>query len=263
MLDSLYQVPVYGLALFMLVAMLAAIGLGFVVGELRLHKYEGENNGNESLVAALLGLMALVLGFTFSYNLARQDNRKAAIIEEANAGGTAFLRADLLPADARLQMQQAVLAYMQTRTLEGVDVGNPQELRAAIDLSLEKQAALWPLAVSLSDGTVAGAERSLLLSAMNDLIDMHTVRLAAAADRMPNAVFVFAVTIAVMAMFVAAQNASMAGDRPILRMSVYSAVITIVTALILDFDQTSRGLVQLNYDAIVVAVADMEKALGQ
>jgi hypothetical protein len=54
-----------------------------------------------TIAASLLGILALLLGFTFSLSLQPFDSRSAAVVDEANAIGTAYLRAQLLPASVR------------------------------------------------------------------------------------------------------------------------------------------------------------------
>ena len=49
---------------------------------------------------AMLGLLALILGFIFSLARQRYDRRGAAVLQETNATGTAWLRVDLLPPGA-------------------------------------------------------------------------------------------------------------------------------------------------------------------
>ena len=56
-------------------------------------------------VGALLALMGLVLAFTYLFSLSRIDMRKQALVQEANAIGTAFLRADLLPEPGRTELR--------------------------------------------------------------------------------------------------------------------------------------------------------------
>ena len=77
---------------------LAAI---FAVSELGWHlgmRNEGRGGSNIStLESAMLGLLALIIGFTFAMALSRFEARREAVLNEANAIGTTALRARLLP----------------------------------------------------------------------------------------------------------------------------------------------------------------------
>jgi len=92
---------------------LSAIEIGFRLGR------RGKAKGNEPtrsqvnvLQAASLGLLALLLGFTFSMALTRFDTRKQLVLDEANAIGTTFLRAQLLPDPARKEVSDLLRRYV-------------------------------------------------------------------------------------------------------------------------------------------------------
>ncbi|MGB7912672.1 MAG: hypothetical protein WCF59_10655, partial [Desulfobaccales bacterium] len=75
---------------------LLATEAGFLLG-----RRSQETIGDHSLAqiytiqGATLGLLALLLGFTFSMAVSRYDARKQVVLEESNAIGTTFLRAQL------------------------------------------------------------------------------------------------------------------------------------------------------------------------
>jgi hypothetical protein len=49
------------------------------------------------MVGATLGLLAFILAFTFAFASSRFDNRRQLLLDEANALGTTYLRAGMLP----------------------------------------------------------------------------------------------------------------------------------------------------------------------
>ena len=80
-------------------------------------KDEGEKTQTNAIQAAMLGLLALLLGFTFTMALQRFDSRSQAVIDEANAIGTAYLRIDLLPD----QPQRAARGYSASMSNSGFE----------------------------------------------------------------------------------------------------------------------------------------------
>ena len=66
---------------------------------------------------ATLTLLALIIGFTFSMALNRYDQRKIYEEEEANAIGTEYLRAELLPAADAAKVRTLLLNYLDQRVL--------------------------------------------------------------------------------------------------------------------------------------------------
>src|ERR1051325_11341719 len=68
-----------------------------------------------SLETAVFALLGLMIAFTFSGALSRFDPRRAQIVDEANAMGTAYLRIDLVPASAQPKLRETFRAYVDSR----------------------------------------------------------------------------------------------------------------------------------------------------
>src|SRR4051812_17544276 len=101
---------------FLLVGMLILIDLGYRLGRRRrsLHSDSASEPGGAA-DAAVFGLLGLTLAFTFSGASDRLTVRRAQIVQEANAIGTAYLRIDLLPAGAQPPIRALFRQYLETR----------------------------------------------------------------------------------------------------------------------------------------------------
>jgi hypothetical protein len=96
----------YGLLTIFAVALIAIFGAG-EIGRLLGARAVGRGGGDVStLEGATLGLLALMIGFTFAMALSRFEARRDAVVSEANAIGTTALRARLLPASNRIGSAQ-------------------------------------------------------------------------------------------------------------------------------------------------------------
>ena len=111
---------------FTLVAILIAVGLfgGMLVMQVvgrRLGEHErrldpdGKHDGATAAEAAVVGLLGLLVAFTFSGAGSRFDSRRNLIVDETNAIGTAYLRIDLLPADRQPQLRDLFRKYVDAR----------------------------------------------------------------------------------------------------------------------------------------------------
>ena len=91
------------LVAFSLVAgMLLAIEVGRRIGRRRIASLgDAPSPGVGPVEGAVFGLLGLLIAFTFSGAASRFDARRQLIVEETNNIGTAYLRLDLLPSDAR------------------------------------------------------------------------------------------------------------------------------------------------------------------
>ena len=103
-----------------------------------------------TLESAILGLLALMIGFTFAMSLSRFEARRAAVLDEANAIGTTALRARLLPAPHNAEALKLLREYVQIRLDITRRVPSTTELDAAITRSNALQEALWQQAKAVA-----------------------------------------------------------------------------------------------------------------
>lgn len=254
MLDNFYQLPVLGFGAATFVVLFASAYIGFLAG-----RSSTESDGkelNRGAVAGIVGVVALLLAFTLGTALSRFQDRREAVVVEANAIMTAFLRADLLPQEGRQELRDRLRAYAATR-----DVSNVADLEAAVAASLAAQEDLWPQAIALTEGRLTGAERTFLLSAINEVLDDHLYRAAAASLRTPIAVLLLAVGLAASAVFLSAYNEK-SRRFPAITFIVQSFGLAAVVMLILDFDNANGGLVRIDRWIIGSTVAEMDRILA-
>src|SRR5205085_12319326 len=102
------------------------------------------------VISAILGLLALLLGFTFSMAIDRYDTRRARVLEEANAIGTTYLRVQLLHEPDRSRLNDLLVHYVDTRiALAKASPGGVPRLLADNDRTLNE---LWAATSAAFDG---------------------------------------------------------------------------------------------------------------
>ena len=90
--------PLWGLFIAILGVVLISVECGYRLGKFRLSRREQEKEAPVgTMVGATLGLLAFILAFTFGLASSRFDNRRQLLLDEANALGTTYLRAGMLP----------------------------------------------------------------------------------------------------------------------------------------------------------------------
>jgi hypothetical protein len=105
--ELLYSQDSFFISGFLLVSMAVAIEVGHRIGRMaNTSASESSKAYVNSIQMSLLGVLALLIGFTFSLALHRFDSRSEAVVEEANAIGTTYLRAHLLPISIRSDVQK-------------------------------------------------------------------------------------------------------------------------------------------------------------
>jgi hypothetical protein len=142
-------------------------------------KGHGESCNISAVEQSLLGLVALVVGFTFFMALTRFEARREAVLNEASAIGTTALRARLLPEPHRAQSLKLLREYVQMR-IDYISTGKSfAELPTTIDRSNNIQEALWQQVKALSTKDNNMVPTGLFIQTLNDMIDSQGKRLSA------------------------------------------------------------------------------------
>lgn len=103
------------LSICLFLGMVVCLELGYRIGLYSSGKNESAHAGTGTVEAAVFALLGLLLGFTFANGISHLDQRRELIVKEANTIGTAYLRLDLLPADAQPEMRHLFREYLDAR----------------------------------------------------------------------------------------------------------------------------------------------------
>lgn len=261
----MYEFPVWVTALMVVVLLLVAMEGGFRSGaKKRKEEAEsGEDEGADIALTSMLALLGLVLAFTYSFALSRADLRKQAIVNEANAIGTAFLRADLAPEPIRTELRVVLRDYAQSRVVARENINTIAKMKNTLVHSLQIQSKLWPLTASMVKAGNTSPIAASIVASINEVIDMHGVRYAVSQDRLPGAVFAMLLFIAAASLFITGYSEAKSNRLKRWRLSFLAVVLAAVITVITDFDRGRSGLVQLSQQSLIDLVQDMNKDLSK
>lgn len=144
---------------------------------------EEERGDYGVLLAAMLTLLGLIIGFSFSMASSRYDQRKNLEEEEANAIGTEYVRADLLPADSAEKVRGLLRSYLDQRILF-YTARSDDELRQINATTTKLQTELWNT-VKAPASTDRSTVEALTVSGMNDVFNSQGYTQAAWWNRIP------------------------------------------------------------------------------
>lgn len=231
------------------VLLIVASELGYLVGRRLRARGEDEvgEHGTGIIAAAMLGLLALLLGFSFSIVATRYDTRKGLVLEEANAIGTAYLRAEMVAAPHGDRIQELLRAYVALR----VESRSPRALQQALERSEQLHHELWVQALGVEAHEPQAHATSLLVQALNKVIDLHEARVTVAIyQRLPAPMRIVLYVVAVLAMGVVGGALGRARGRA--RLATFSLVLAIATVIVLIFelDRPLSSLVGVNQRAM-------------
>lgn len=256
---SLVTLLVGALAIFLL-----AIETGYRLGKRRQdNSDEPDKSHTNALQGAVLGLLALLLGFTFAMAVSRFDNRKTVIMDQANAIGTAELRSRLLGAPYSEKTAPLFRAYVQTwrdYRAAGIDL---EAIAAADRRAAELENELWDVAREVAAADPHSLPASLFTSAMNDVIDMHEKRVRSVEDRVPDAVIFLLFAVSTLALGQVSYSSGLRGRRNEIANVTFAFVIALVLVVILDIDRPRRGFVQVSEESMVRLQQSLAPAAAQ
>lgn len=244
---SFSMMTLLGIAAFLLLMLLAS-ELGRRLGVAQIARDpEGLAKGIGAAEAAVFGLLGLLLAFSFSGAASRFEDRRHLVTVEANAIGTAWLRIDLLSAEAQPQMRDLFRGYLDGR----LDTYRHGDDLAAARASLAEDALLqgriWSLAVTetLKPGVPTQAGM-LLLPALNEMIDITTTRAMATRNHPPLVVFMMLGALALVGALLVGYGTSINKQRTWLHTLVFAVILSITTYVIVDLEFPRLGLIRVD-----------------
>lgn len=238
---------------------LAAILLATEIGR-RLGLRSAARNDTQlgTLEAGILGMLALMIGFTFAMALARFDSRRDAVMDEVNAIGTAALRARLLPAPHDRQSLEFLRDYVKARIELTGRVISRDALDKTIARSNELQEALWQQATMVVAADKGMVPTGLFIQALNDMIDSQGERLAAVRNHIPGVVVMALFAVAAFASAFSGYSRGMAGQRSMVPIFLVALLVSGVILLILDLDRPSVGFIEISQQPMLDTAASIE-----
>ena len=202
---------------------------------------------------AVFALLGLLMAFTFSGAASRFDARRQLIVEEANDIGTAYLRLDLLPATAQPELRVAFRQYVDSRLAVYREFPDLAVVERELGENARLQKVIWRKSVEACNAQASPAATSLLLSALNAMIDITTTRTMMARLHPPAiiGVLLFGISLA-SALLAGYTMGTSSKSRSVLHMLAFAAVTSLAVYVILDLEFPRLGLIQ---------VRDFDKAL--
>lgn len=213
-----------------------------------------------TIQGAMLGLLGLLLGFTFSMAMSRFELRKQQILEESNAIGTTYLRAQLMPEPTRKEVSNLLHQYVEVR-LQFYQAGITGEgFPKALAQTERLQLQLWSRAAAWGDKDPRAVTAGLFLQSLNEVIDLHSKGLTALENHVPEIILVLLYFVALTAIGLIGYGCGLAGRRNFLVTLVTSVLIVAVIVVIIDLDRPQQGLIKVGLGRMVELHQSLEKA---
>jgi len=208
----------------------------------RKHMTAGSRDDYALIVTSTLTLLGLIIGFSFSMAISRYDLRKGYEEAEANAIGTEYVRADLLPRADAIRVRTLLDDYLQQRVLF-YSSHDEHLLQQVNDRTSRLQSELWAAVVPASSSQPTPV-LALAVSGMNDVLNSQGYSQAAWWNRMPAGAWILMMAIAVIGTLMIGFGVRDAkADQKLLL--VLPCVLAITFMLIADIDSPRGGLIRV------------------
>jgi hypothetical protein len=236
---NLFYIRPFHVLLIALVVQCIAVFLGDSVRRRWRKIDETERKDLATLLPASLTLLALIIGFSFSMASARYDQRKLLEEDEANAIGTEYVRADLVPAQTA-QIQELLTKYTALR-IQFYQNANIAELRQIYAETMAVQGQLWAAAAAPAIATPTPVA-ALVASGMNDVLNSQSYAQAMYWNRLPPGAWMLLLLVAVFSSFLFGYSEERNSRWRLLLLPV---IVALPLFLIADMDSPRLGLIHV------------------
>jgi hypothetical protein len=192
----------------------------------------------------LIGLLGLLLAFTFSMSNSRFDDRRHLIIEEANIIGTTILRTDVYPDSLRTLLRSTLKDYVESRVAfynAGMDI---PKVMAEYQASQALSAKVWRIAIDYAKKDDATTRTSQLIPSINQMIDIASTRLAAGEGTIPDSIMYFLFALCGCVAFLLGYDHN--GKFDWIVIVGFSVTLSATVFTIVDLDRPRSGLIDMD-----------------
>ncbi len=246
--QPLDSIPLWAIFLLILGLLLLSTEVGFQAGRAWKRRVAEPDTVIGPMVAATLGLVGFLLAFMTSIAADRFGARRALVLEEANAVGTAYLRAGYLPEPHPAESRDLLREYVDVR----LEATQPERAEAAIARSEEIQLDLWRSAEEVVIATGGSDVYALYLESINEVIEVHAQReIAAFYTRLGGSLLLALFGLTVLGMFILGFGNSMDNKRSMIALVTLILVFGSVLYLIMDLDRSQEGFFQVSQQPMI------------
>lgn len=226
--------------------LLLVASFGQRVGLALFHRDQEAAKGlGNSVQGAVLGLLGLLLGFSFAMAVGRYDARRALVVTESNSIGTTWLRSDFLNTPDREEIKKLLEDYTRLRVNGYKDLDDPAKLVTFQQQASHIHRQLWAKGAAAARANPSPLTTSFIAS-LNETIDLDASRLAAMRNHVPSSVWLLLVLVASCGAWSGGYSTGTAGTRSLFNQWIFPLLIGTVITLIVDIDRPHKGIISVS-----------------
>ncbi|WP_413586749.1 hypothetical protein [Bdellovibrio sp. HCB274] len=230
--------------------MVALLMIAVFIGTKFGRKFGNPDANYAVLPTSILGLLALLLGFTFSMSVSRFEDRQKLVLSEANAIGTAYLRTDFLPAPHAQNIKTYFKEYIDVRLKVLDDYSTAEENRRVGQETARLQSLIWNETVAAANVKITPLSPSFV-TALNEVIDLSAQWDFVLNNTVPELIYFIIIFVAVFGVFFLGFMNGSTGTSHRYGILALAFLFSLVIALIQDLDRPRRGAVTVNQGSLL------------
>ena len=241
--------PIWAVYLGTVALVVVVAEIGFRIG-LWLQRRDPDSVGTTMTAAGvggMLGLMAFLMAFSIGIVINQHNGRKAMVVTEANAVGTAYLRAGFLDEPDLNSTRDLLREYVEVRLAAAADT---TLYESATTRSEEIHGELWSI---VEEQVRQGNESdimALFVESVNEVIDVHSLRLTAATLRLPRLLGVVLYAATILSFLLVGVANSSDKERDQIALTIFALAFVAVLMIIVDLDRPQQGLLTVSQQAM-------------
>lgn len=201
---------------------------------------------SDLIPSSIMGLLALILGFSFSMAVTRFEKRRELAVQEANAISTAYFRVQALKEIQGINVKDLYKTYVDRRIATYESNNWDQSIQDTFQL--EKKIKDHFLEVSKNE---RGALESAYVMSMTEMFDAANERNFALVKPLPTAIYLVIFIFACISVCVLNFDRGYTQNIPQWRSGIIVVLFTIIFYLVYDLDHPRKGIIQISQDAMI------------
>ncbi|MUH73313.1 DUF4239 domain-containing protein [Psychrosphaera haliotis] len=241
-LSWLYQFSSVTIAVCLFINIILFNEFGFRIGRfVQKQTPEEVKSLTGSIQASILGLLALLLGFTFSMSMDRYKTRSIAVIEEANVIQSTIIESKFLPVTEAYRANKLLTEYVEIKS----------ELSETSIVDESHRTQLHLESVRVQKQLLEVSESSDFRSKIIKVIEQQNTRNALIKMHVPDVVLILLFVVFLSAVTILGYSVGLSGSRMMMQISMVSLLITLIVFIIIDLDRPKRGLIKIDQSPLL------------
>jgi hypothetical protein len=208
-------------------------------------------------LGAIFGLIALILGFSFSFAAGRWEARRALVVDEADAIRAAFLRGDFLPPRTEAQFRSLLIDYTRLRLRTYAEVGDMHAERRSLLQGDGLQGRLWTVAATAAHGDPRNTLYADLSRSVIDVIAVSEEQEAALNNHVPRAVIGLILLATLAGALLFGLTFGRAKSPHTILAVTFCLLFAVTVFTIIDLDHPQGGFIGVDIEPLQATLYDM------